>query len=352
MFRSSTMKYLIQCVSGLQEVVARQLAGEPFAPVTVESAEEGFLVIDTAAAPGGIKKLPYINNAFVVLGEDDSLEAALLRLPRDANWQDAAARATTPNERTFRVMIYDAGQLVAGPPGLSQEAAAVLARATGLRRDPHRADSEFWFTRRRSGRVFFCKRISRRAKTERDLEQGELRPELARLLVILSEPAPTDVFLDPFAGSGAIALARAALPYDMIFCFDGDPEKVARLKARVKEEAPVRKRSPIIAHLGDARKLPRLNDGFVDKVITDPPWGFFDPSIEPLALYRDVLRELCRVTKPGGIIVALLGRRELVEPLTEAFAEKVALAARYEILVAGKKAVVVKWRVLSAPAPA
>jgi SAM-dependent methyltransferase len=345
------VKYLIQCVSGLQDVVAEELRREPFGEVRVEAAEEGLLVVEAGASPGELKRLPYINNAFMLLGQLDgaTVEAALERVVQDERWPSAAARATTPGERTFRIMLQDAGQLVAGPPALVTRALETLGRATGLRRDPRQADSELWLIRRASGKVYFCKRISQRARTEKDLAKGELRPELATLLCLMSEPAPGDVFLDPFAGSGAIPLARAALPYNMIFCFDTDPEKVTALKSAARAASkPARGRrggSPIIVHLGDARRLERIQDGFADKVVTDPPWGFFDAGIgDPLAFYRAVLAELVRATKPGGIIVMLMGRRELIEPLEASHAGALALVARHDILVAGKKATVLKWR--------
>jgi predicted RNA methylase len=343
------MRYLLQCVSGLQDVVAAQLDREPFGPVRLLSREEGLLVFDVGASPRALKRLPYANNTFLVLGEaaDEGVEPALKRWCHDQRWQAAAAGATAPNERTFRLVLSDAGRLVGPPPGLSAQAADVMTRVTGLRRNPSRADAEFWFIRRQSGKLYFCKRVSQRAKTERDLAQGELRPELVWLILLLSEPAKTDIVLDPFAGSGAIPLARAMLAYNMIFCVDVDDASVARIKARLKAEHELkrRKNSPIIVRQGDARRLERIADGFIDKVITDPPWGFFDQTLtDPGEFYRDVLRELCRVTKPAGFIVLLLGKRDLADELTRDFALWLKLVERHELLVSGRKAVLLKWR--------
>jgi tRNA G10 N-methylase Trm11 len=344
------MKYLIQCVSGLQDVVAGQLTAEPFGQVRVEATEEGFVLIETAASPDQIRTLRYLNNAFLVLGhysaDGEALESAVRRLGRDAHWQTAAARATASNERTFRLMLYDAGQLVSAPPALLQRAHDVLARSTGMRRRGEQADTEFWFIRRKSGRIFFCKRVSRRTKTEKDLLKGELRPELTHLLCLLSEPSPGDAFLDPFVGSGAIPLARAALPYRTILCFDSDANTIAALRTRLKQELPAGAgRSPVIVKVGDARRLDAVEDGSIDRVVTDPPWGFFDGSLgDPLDFYRAVLAELSRVTRPGGLVIVLLGRRELVQPLTDELSTQLSLLARYDVLVAGKKAVVLKWR--------
>jgi predicted RNA methylase len=344
--------YLFQCVSGFQDLVARELAHSLAGPTRVLAVEEGFLVVDAAAPPGELRKLGFVNNSFLVIGEGaDPLDVTVRRWLEDRDWQAAAARAVTPHERSFRLVFHDAGQLVSAPPGTAEPAAQVLARATGLRRNPHRADAEFWFIRRASGRTFFAKRLSHRARTERDLEPGELRPELADLLCRLSEPARGDVFLDPFAGSGAIPAARATRPYNMIFCLESDPERLPRLKARMK--AAQERSSPIIVRAGDARRLERLDDGFVHKVVTDPPWGLHDRSISDLpGFYREVVHELCRVTGAGGLVVMLLGRRDLADQLSAEFSGWLALAERHDILVAGKKAVALKWRRTVTPAAA
>jgi hypothetical protein len=347
------VQYLLQCVAGLQDLVARQLSHERLAALRIEDVEQGFVVVSTAAPPGALSQLPYVNNTFLVLGSaeapSDTIEGALKQLSRDQRWQVAARQTTAPSERTFRLMLYEAGQLVAGPPGGALRAAEVLARVTGLRRNPHQADTEFWFTRRKSGKVFFCKRLSRRTRTEKNLQKGELRPELAWLLCLLSEPSSTDIFMDPFAGSGAIPLARAKLPHATIFCFDADADKISRLKARVESETSTRGSSPatIVTQVGDARDLRRIGNCAIHKIVTDPPWGFFDTALEdPETFYRAVFTEFHRVLAAGGLLVILLGRRELVESVQRWFAGQLEIVIRHDVLVSGKKAVVLKLRKL------
>ena len=51
---------------------------------------------------------------------------------------------------------------------------------------------------------------------------GSLSPELSRLLVRMSKPQGGDVFLDPFAGSGALCRARAEWPARRVIGVDPD----------------------------------------------------------------------------------------------------------------------------------
>lgn len=345
------MRYLVQCVSGMQEVVARQLLQEGFRALKFRLREEGLLVFEAAVPPGGLRALRYINNCFLVVKTLRArphldIEARLTQLLRDRDWSEAARTKVKEQERTFRLMLSDENRLVAGDKRLRHHLALAVAQAAGLRLSPRGADAEFWVIRRRSGWAFLAKRITTRVQTERDLEKGELRPELAYLLCLMSEPDEADVFLDAFSGSGAIPRARTAWPYKLIFALDRDDAKVRAIRRATARYAGSRSRkgSRLIARVADARHLTMIGDGSIDKVVSDPPWGFFDQSEDfSYPFYRDVVRELVRVTKPGGIIILLLGDESLAERLVERFTPSLKCQSKPNILLSGRKAVVLKW---------
>ncbi len=88
----------------------------------------------------------------------------------------------------------------------------------------------------------------------------------------------------------------------------------------------------------DATRLEEFGDESVDKIVTDPPWGFFGEKIDVNDLYKKTLSEFSRVVKKGGRVVMLVGDRENYEALIKEFSDQFRLEQKLYILVSGKKA--------------
>ncbi len=270
----------------------------------------------------------------------------LRRLAADPSWV-AAARREIRGSASFRVMLSDGDRLTRGDSDARKKLICTIEQHCGLRHAPRGGGIEFWLLRRRTGRAYFCVRLTQRRATEKTLAQGELRPELAQLLCELSEPAAGDVFLDPFAGTGAIVFARVGRPYNIAFAFEKDAAKAGAIRRRAKqiERRGGLRGGPVVARVEDARTLDTLRAGFVDRVVTDPPWGHFDPQIADLrALYEAAFRAIVRVTRVGGVVVMLLGRTDDGEEIVGTRHRGLELMRRFDILVSGRKALVAKWR--------
>jgi tRNA G10 N-methylase Trm11 len=333
------MFLLAQCTAGLQDFVAEQLA-QNFSSVDIEHTEEGLVVF--SGADIDTKKLPYINNIFLILQtlKNEDMDSLLTACVRETCWHQSAQQSISKNEKTFRLFLSDENKLVSADRAKLDKLITQIEQQCRITHTSHKPDTEFWLFRRRGEIAYFCKRLTKNRMTEKDLNPGELRPELAKTLCLISEPETKDIFLDPFAGSGAIALARKEWAYEMMFVSDIAPEKVQAIKKNIP-----RTKKPIIVRAADATHLDKIEDGFIDKVVTDPPWGLFDKSIKDVpAFYKNTLQEMCRVVKPGGLIVMLTGQREMIADLSQHFKNKLALERRFDILVSGKKASIVKWR--------
>lgn len=346
------MKFVATCAAGFEQVVVELLNRETKSHINVLLAEDGLLYFSADLSPQIVKGLDYVNNSFQVLSTIQGtgrtgIDAILADLLRARDWMPAVKRATLGGRRTFRLVLSDENRLVSGNPSLLGQLISAVEGATRLVYRPRGGDTEFWVLRRRSGMAFFCLRLSQRSATERTLEKGQLRPELAELLCHLSEPTKRDIFMDPFAGNGGIVLTRLRHPYNMIFAFDSDENHVNQLKMNVRSKAQrARARGgPVIVRVEDARTLGSINDGFIDKIVSDPPWGLYDQTLGDLvAFYRGVIREMARVTKRGGIVVLLLARTEALEQVVAEIGDGFRQERRLDILVSGKKAMVVKWR--------
>ncbi|MGB9707042.1 MAG: TRM11 family SAM-dependent methyltransferase, partial [Microgenomates group bacterium] len=154
------------------------------------------------------------------------------------------------------------------------------------------------------------------------------------LLNVISDPKPTDTFLDPFVGSGAIPEARGRyFPCVKIIAIDRNPQTVRLAQKRLKRfpNAEVRK--------GDALNS-GIPDNSIDVIVTDPPWGEFQRISNPEDFYRKMLQEFKRILKPEGRAVILMGRNQ-EEPFEKILKEEgLGIKERTPILVAGRKATV------------
>ncbi|MFD0712990.1 methyltransferase domain-containing protein [Paenibacillus sp. GCM10027626] len=129
--------------------------------------------------------------------------------------------------------------------------------------------------------------------------QAALRPTVAHALVWFSHPEETDVFIDPFCGSGTILFERLSYPYSRMDGGDLSQEAVEASKQNIGCHDHVG------IHRWDARQLP-FASGEIDKIVTNLPFGRQIAADEDIfALYCDSFREMKRVLSWNGSIVCL-----------------------------------------------
>jgi DNA modification methylase len=119
-----------------------------------------------------------------------------------------------------------------------------------------------------------------------------------------------ETVLDPFAGTGATAVASLRLGRNAI-CIDQNPDYVKIAKQRVKAEVS-QCNAQFTARVGDSRDLRELKDSSIDLIVTSPPYwnkadygvrsrniGSIDRYSDFISEMRRVFDECIRVLRPG-----------------------------------------------------
>jgi tRNA (guanine6-N2)-methyltransferase len=331
--------YYSTFIPGLLEPVSEVLRSA-LPDVRITLPLDGLIGYDSNAKPEAIRKLAFATNTFYIIkrfaGEGAvSLESMATKIIKERALNFAGPVAFKPGQ-TFRIVTAVANQLVPLENSIMQMLEHRISERTPLRSNRSKPDWEIWLSQRSEGYGFLALRITYHKSYDKILQPGELRPELAYILCSLSNPRPDELFLDPFAGSGAIAIQRAKhFSTGLVIASDNDEQKVKALKQRVADLG-LRKR--IVVRADDALHLTRYQDGSIHKIVTDPPWGHFAAMETPIEeFYVSILSEFGRLLRDGGLAVILTGETAAMESAIKRSPGMNPLK-KFNILVSGKKA--------------
>jgi len=330
--------YFSTFASGLQEIIAQALP-----EARILQLLDGLVIYESNRPLQQVTNLRLFNNTFIALypvqqlpsGGLHQLLQRVMQKPNDLRIPGWAVKKA----RSFRLMASRENQTISIKRELLERLESFFSHRLRLRVNRSKADVEVWFIERSEGLGLVGLRVTRNPALEKKLRKGELRPELAHCLCLLSEPQGRDVFLDPFAGSGAIPLERANnFPYRRIIAVDQDESAVTALGRRLPRDERIQ------TFAADARRLTSLTDGSIDKIVTDPPWGFYEERrAETLSdFYGETLTEFARLLRDDGLLVVLMGQKERFEEALAGCADRLALLGKWDILVSGKKAAIYK----------
>lgn len=263
-------------------------------------------VLDSAltfACPNEIN-IRCINNLFVILSVFDSenITEAAKKVSR------LTFRFPAQNGKTFRIIVMDCGKLRAIPQNIMAGTENNISRQTKLAVHRANPDVEIWINRKNDGTTFFMARTKKHPPFEKKLKQGELRPDVADIMLHKAKPNKQSVIVDMFGGWGAIAAAVESGRYQKIYTGDINDECVSHQKTRLKN-----KRNCTVQKW-DAFKLP-IDDKSVDSVVTDPPWGGYEKINVP-RFYDDFIAEAARILRLDGSFVFLSSaQNEVIQSL-------------------------------------
>lgn len=302
LYYNLAVRYLIQFPAGATPLVERAVQ-EDFANVTAEYGDESALVFESSTRIKTADSVPYAKNVFEVHAQTPRKNALAQGVTRiAANIHKLRVPRNPPG---FRIMYHIDGQLQSCEPKARQALERAVASASGLRLTPRGQCQEFWVIgRRESQALYFAQRLP--STDSRARAKGALSVELSALLVAASHPSPNEVFLDPFAGSGALVAARLRTPAKSIIYND-----LALGEHRAAFPPALSRNRNVLLLSEDALELPSIETGSVDIVVTDPPWGEHDEEMGDYGKFSQrVATSLARVLKPnGGRAVVLVNRR-------------------------------------------
>ena len=187
------------------------------------------------------------------------------------------------------------------------------------------ASLEIWLTI--DGAMAICgMRLSDRTMRHRTYKYEHLpasiRPTVAAAMVRLADLKPNQTILDPMCGAGTL-LAEAFLATRgkktsegtgwqlQLLAGDIDPSHIRAAQANLRQFGITDVRT------WDARALP-LDDALVDRILCNPPFGKQLATPEEIVpLYRQSVREMDRVLRPGGKCVLIVADAKALRTAAE-----------------------------------
>lgn len=324
-------EFISSFITGFQPVVEADLT-KRFKNIKILNLFDGLVHYRFDGDSHELDKIIYLNNTFFVL---KTMKGKGLNFPSLIGSVCSSKNYFLVNKGSFRVRFQNENQFAKVDKNLTRRAEDYVLANSRLKLDRLSPSNEVWFSIRREGFAFCGELISKREFTEKNLNKGELRPEIAYLICCFADIQPQDTILEPFCGYGSIPVQLAKkFRFQKLYVSDLDKERAAQTAARKQlSSAP---EGLIECCTADAAKLSHIADKSISLVITDPPWGYFEelPDIE--GFYKKMFTSFDRVLTDGGRMVILSARKEELE--RTAAAEGFKIKNSLHTLVNGKKA--------------
>ncbi len=321
-------EFISSFITGFQSVVESDLT-KRFKNLKIINLFDGLVHYRFDGDSRELEKIIYFNNTFFVL---KTMKGKGLSFPSLVGAVCSGKNYFLVNKGSFRVRFQNENQFAKVDKNLTRRVEDYVLQNSKLKLDRLSPTNEVWFSIRREGFAFCGELISKREFTEKNLNKGELRPEIAYLICCFADIQPDDVILEPFCGYGSIPVQLAKkFRFEKLYVSDLDSERANQTAARKQLSAP-----NIECCTADATELSHITDKSINLVITDPPWGYFEelPDIE--GFYTKMFKSFDRVLSENGRLVILSARKEELEHTADKSGFKIKNSLH--TLVNGKKA--------------
>lgn len=324
-------EFISTFITGFQSVVESDLT-QRFPKIKILGLYDGLIHYRYDGDSRELEKIIYFNNTFFVL---KTMKGKGLNFPSLVGAVTSSKNYFLVNKGSFRIRFVQENQFAKVDKALCRRAEDYVLANSKLKLDRLSPTNEIWFSIRREGFAFCGELISKREFTEKNLNKGELRPEIAYLICCLADISPEDTIVEPFCGYGSIPTQLAKkFRFKKLFISDIENERVELTKSR--KQIAACPESLIDCRTADALQLSHIEDKSISLVITDPPWGFYE-EIEDIAdFYAGMFKSFDRVLTSEGRLVILSARKEELEQAADSAGFKIKTSLH--TLVNGKKA--------------
>ena len=324
-------EFISSFITGFQDVVSadlpRRLPG-----VKILNCYDGLIHYKYDGDSHQLEKIIYFNNTFFVL---KTMKGKGLNFPSLIGALCSSKNYFLVNKGTFRVRFQQENQFAKVDKNLTRRVEEYVVRNSRLTLDRLSPTNEIWFSIRREGFAFCGELISKREFTEKNLNKGELRPEIAYLMCCYADIQSDDVVLEPFCGYGSIPIQlEKRFACKKIYASDIDKEKINALRPLRQAQGPQEKDIELCC--ADVFELAHISDNSIDVIVTDPPWGLWENIEDIEGFYKKMFASFKRVLKAQGKMVILSARTQELE--AAATSAGLHIKKSLHTLVNGKKA--------------
>lgn len=328
-------EFVASFITGFQSVVEKDLPNR-LPGVKLLNVFDGIVHFSYSGNSRDLDKIIYFNNTFFVL---KTMKGKGLNFPSLVGAVASEKKYYLINKGTFRVRFVQENQFAKVDKNIARRAEDTVLSNSKLQLDRLSPSTEIWYSIRREGFAFCGQLISKREFTEKNLNKGELRPEIAYLICCFSginEKSLEPVVAEPFCGYGSIPVQLAKkFRFSKLYVSDIDDEKLVMVKERKQLQ-----NENIDVRNANAMELSHIEDKSVDVIISDPPWGYYEDIGDISEFYRDMFKSFIRILKSDGKMTILTARKEELENVAGEF--KLKIEDSLHTLVNGKKAGVYK----------
>lgn len=324
-------EFVSSFITGFQSVVESDLI-QRFPKLKIINLYDGLIHYRYDGDSHDLEKIIYFNNTFFVL---KTMKGKGLNFPSLVGAVCSGKNYFLVNKGSFRVRFQNENQFAKVDKNLARRAEDYVLANSKLKLDRLSPTNEVWFSIRREGFAFCGELISKREFTEKNLNKGELRPEIAYLICCFADINPEDTVLEPFCGYGSIPTQLAKkFRFKKLYISDIEEDRVELTKSRKQiSQAP---EGLIDCRTADAMNLSHIEDKSISLVITDPPWGFYEDIGDIRDFYKKMFKSFDRLLNSDGRLVILSARKEELEETAAASGFKIKKGLH--TLVNGKKA--------------